>query len=40
MEVKKFNNFNNEYTNKFNFILDKSYEYNELPKKIKKYLVD
>ncbi len=35
MEVKKFNIFNNEYTNKFNFILDKSYEYNELPKKIK-----
>lgn len=33
MEVKKFNNFNNEYTNKFDFVLGKTYEYDELPKK-------
>lgn len=35
MEVKKFNKFNNEYTNKFDFVPGKSYQYNELPKKIK-----
>lgn len=35
MEVKKFNKFNNEYTNKFDFVIGKSYEYDDLPKKIK-----
>lgn len=35
MEVKKFNKFNNEYTNKFDFVLGKSYEYDDLPKKVK-----